>query len=136
MHGMGVTLCYHNHQIEFRRLGAGLVLEELFSRTDDRYVQAELDTHWVQVGGGNPSDWCRRMSGRLPLLHLKDYAIDAGNKVVFAEVGHGNLDWPRIVAAADAAGCKWFIVEQDTCPGDPFDPLAKSFRYIRDRLAT
>ncbi len=38
------------------------------------------------------------------------------------------------MAAADAAGCEWFIVEQDTCPGDPFDSLRMSFEFIRDNL--
>jgi hypothetical protein len=33
-------------------------------------------------------------------------------------------------------GCAWFIVEQDTCPGDPFDSLRQSFDYIKANLVT
>ena len=62
------------------------------------------------------------------------YAIDADNKPTFAEIGHGNLDWPRIVAAAKASGCEWYIVEQDRCDGDPFDSLKMSFDYITQNL--
>jgi len=65
---------------------------------------------------------------------MKDFAITPDNKIAFAEIGQGNLDWPRIVAAAEASGCEWFIVEQDVCPGDPFDSLRQSFEYIRTTL--
>ena len=42
---------------------------------------------------------------------------------------------PRIIAEAEAGGCEWFIVEQDTCPGDPFESLKQSFDYIKAHLA-
>jgi sugar phosphate isomerase/epimerase len=49
-------------------------------------------------------------------------------------VGNGILDFRTIIATADASGCQWYVVEQDTCPGDPFDSIEQSFRYIRDNL--
>ena len=134
LHEAGLTLSYHNHHTEFRRIGGRPILETLFAETDPRYLQAELDTYWVQYGGGDPVAWCRRMRGRLPLLHLKDFAINPQGQIIYAEIGAGNLDWPSIIDAAEASGCKWFIVEQDTCPGDPFDSLRQSFDFIRDNL--
>ncbi len=134
MREAGVTLCYHNHHIEFQRVGGRTILEILYAETDPKNLQGEPDTYWVQNGGGDPVAWCERLKGRLPILHLKDYAVNAKHEVGFAEIGAGNLDWPRIIAAADAAGCRWYCVEQDTCPGDPFDSLAQSFAYIRDHL--
>jgi sugar phosphate isomerase/epimerase len=50
------------------------------------------------------------------------------------EIGAGNLDWPRIVAAAERSGCRWYIVEQDTCLGDPVDSLAQSYRYLASEI--
>lgn len=136
LHDAGCVLCYHNHHHEFRRLDGKPILEILFAETDPRYLQAEIDTYWVQYGGGNPVAWCQRLRGRLPVLHMKDFAINKDNQITFAEIGHGNLDWPAIVSAAEQAGCQWFIVEQDTCPGDPFDSLAASFQYIHKHLLT
>ena len=130
----GKILTYHNHHIEFRKVDGRLILDVLFNETDPRYLQGEIDTHWVQYGGGDPVAWCAKLKGRLPLLHMKDFAITPDNKIAFAEIGQGNLDWPRIVAAAEASGCEWFIVEQDVCPGDPFDSLRQSFEYIRTTL--
>ena len=75
LHDAGLVLCYHNHHIEFRRVGGRTILDILYEETDARYLQGEPDTYWVQYGGGDPVEWCRRLKDRLPILHLKDYAI-------------------------------------------------------------
>lgn len=130
----GITFCYHNHHMEFRRVAGKTVLGILYAETDARFVRAELDTYWVQFGGGNPADWCRRMKDRLVILHMKDYAINTKNEVVFAEVGSGNLNWAAIVPAAEESGCRWFVPEQDVCSHDPFESLKQSFQFIRQNL--
>jgi len=130
LHDAGCVLLYHNHQIEFRRLGGKTILERLYEETDPRYLQGEPDTYWVQFGGGDPVDWCRRLPQRLPVLHLKDYMIMPDSSPLMTEIGNGNLNWHGIIAAADAAGCQWYCVEQDTCPGDPFDSLRISYEYL------
>ena len=127
----GMTLCYHNHANEYFQRNGRMVLDEIFARTSAEHLHAELDIHWVQAGGGNPANACRRLAGRLPLLHVKDYTVTAKGERQFAEVGHGNLNIPEILAAAEAAGCKWFIVEQDTCLDDPFECVARSLDYLQ-----
>jgi sugar phosphate isomerase/epimerase len=134
LHEAGQVLTYHNHGIELMRTGNQTVLEYLFDQTDARYLQAEIDTYWIQCGGGDPVAWCKNLKGRLPLLHMKDYQFTAKNQPDFAEIGYGNLNWKSIIAAAAESGCQWFIVEQDTCPGDPFDSIKKSFDYIAEHL--
>lgn len=132
--GSGVTLCYHNHHQEFRKLGGRTILDLVYEGTRPGHLQGEPDTYWIQYGGGDPVAWCEKLSGRLPLLHLKDFAIDAEDNIAMCEIGAGNLDWPRIVAAAERSGCRWYIVEQDTCPGDPVDSLAQSYRYLASEI--
>ena len=132
----GKVLCYHNHHMEFIRLGGGTVLDQIYKMTQPANLQAEIDTYWVQFGGADPVDWCKKLSGRLPLLHLKDYAVGPENKVVFAEIGSGNLNFPAIIAAAEASGCKWFIVEQDSCQRDPFDSIRISYEHIKSNLVS
>ena len=131
----GLVLSYHNHAIEFVRRGKGTVLDYIYEQTHPAHLQGEIDTYWVQAGGGDPAAWCRKLRHRLPLLHLKDYGYSPENKPYFAEIGYGNLDWPEIITAAEESGCEWFIVEQDTCPGDPFESIRKSFDYIKANLA-
>ena len=127
----GMTLCYHNHAQEFFQRDGRTVLDDIYARTSPEHLQAELDIHWVQAGGGHPAETCRHLTGRLPLLHVKDYTVTAKGERIFAEVGHGNLNIPEILAAAETAGCQWFIVEQDTCRTDPFECIACSLDYLK-----
>ena len=132
----GKVLTYHNHAIELLRLNQGTVLDYLYDHTDRRYVQAEIDTYWIQYGGGDPIAWCQKLDQRLPLIHLKDYQMTVKNEPIYCEIGAGNLNMASIIAAAEQSGCQWFIVEQDTCPGDPFESVAKSYAYIAAHLCS
>ncbi len=130
----GLTLCYHNHNHEFRKLGKKTIFERIFEKTKPAHLQGEPDTYWVHFGGGDNVDWCERLTGRLPLIHLKDYMTNSENQPQYCEIGSGNLDFKKIAAAAEKSGCEWFIVEQDVCPGDPVESLAKSFRYLSEHI--
>ncbi len=132
----GLTLGYHNHEIEFLRCQGTLVLEYIFAHTDPRNLVGELDTYWVHYGGGDCVEWCRKLRGRLPFIHLKDYAMTPQRRPTYCEIGRGTLPFARIIREAEASGCRWFIVEQDTCPHDPFASLQISFDHLRSNLAT
>ena len=127
---LGKTLCYHNHQQEFRKLDGKTILEQIYKGTSLEALQGELDIYWVQYGGGDVKAMCERLKGRLPIIHLKEYHITSENVPKFCELGAGTLDIPGIITASEKSGCKWFIVEQDVCPGDPVDSLEQSFRYL------
>lgn len=130
----GLTFSYHNHSFEFVRFGKKTGLEILYEASDPRYLMAELDTYWIQHGGGDPAMWVCRVKDRMPVIHLKDMAVVPDGWAVqqmMAEIGEGNLNWPEILAAAEEAGVEWAAVEQDICPGDPFDSLAISYKNLR-----
>lgn len=130
----GKILTYHNHAMELEFVDGVPILEVIYGNTEPNHLQGQLDTYWIHVGESSPQAWCARLRDRLPLIHLKDCRPDAGGEPQFAEVGHGILDWQTICATAEACGCRWFIVEQDVCPGDPFVSVEKSFRYLHDNL--
>lgn len=134
MAAAGQILCYHNHNHELRKLGGTTILERIYARSNPKHLQGETDTFWIHYGGSENTEWCERLAGRLPAIHLKDYMTNAENKQQLCEIGAGNLNFKKIIAAAEKSGCKWFIVEQDSCPGDPVDSLAQSFRYIQENL--
>lgn len=131
----GMRLGYHNHAIEFVRYQGAPVLEYIYSQTSPENLVAEIDTYWIHYGGGDVVDWVKGLRGRLPFIHLKDYGFTPENKPSWCEIGAGTLPFGRIIAEAETSGCEWFIVEQDTCPGDPFDSLRQSFDYLKSNLA-
>ena len=55
------------------------------------------------------------------------------NGPYITEIGNGNLYFDGIIETALKAGVKYFVVEQDSCPGDPFDSLKISSDYIHAR---
>ncbi|MCY4063195.1 MAG: sugar phosphate isomerase/epimerase [Chloroflexi bacterium] len=132
----GLSFSYHNHSFEFLRFGARSGLELIFDETDPRFVQAELDTYWIQHGGADPVLWIEKMQDRMPVIHLKDMVMlpaEVGGqpRPAFAEVGEGNMNFAGILAACQHIGVEWYAVEQDICQRDPFESLAISFRNLR-----
>ncbi len=125
----GLRLGYHNHSFELERWEGKTGLETLFESAPSDVLTAELDTYWIQVAGGNPATWLRKLAGRVPLVHLKDMTA-VGGLVVQTEVGRGNLDWTDILNACREAGTEWLIVEQDETERDPFVSLAISYRNL------
>ena len=130
----GIRLSYHNHSFELERFGPESGLGILYRSSAGSALGAQVDTYWIQHGGGSPAGWIRRLAGRLPTVHLKDMAVIDGEPVM-AEVGEGNLDWPDVLAACGEAGVRWLIVEQDVCRRDPFESLAISRRNLAALLA-
>lgn len=122
---------YHNHSFELEKFGDKVGLEILRTESDPRYFNLEIDTYWIQHGGGDPAEWISRCKGRIPLLHLKDMAVRDGQPTM-AEVGEGNLNWHAILSAAEEAGVEWYLVEQDVCHRDPFESLAISLNNLRE----
>lgn len=147
----GVTLCFHNHAIEFARVGGDRVLDVILDTAP--LVQLELDVHWIHRGGLDPVKTLRHYSDRVALVHLKDYrlalpsteaydALRAGDPsqvrealfgVQFAEVGEGTLDMETIVRTAVEIGAPHAFVEQDATYGvDEFDALALSYQHLTE----
>lgn len=123
----GMDFSYHNHNFELTRAGKKTWLDLLYENSDGRYLKAEIDTYWIQAGGGDPAAWIAKVAGRMPVLHLKDMVYGPDGKVRMAEIGEGNLNWTAILAAAKRAGVQWYCIEQDECyERDPFDSLKLS----------
>lgn len=134
---MGIRFCYHNHAFEFEPMEGTTGFQVMADRLDKNLCGFELDCFWVSVAGHDPAEMLRKLSGRVPLLHLKDKragtpvmykeSVDRG---AFQEVGHGVIDWPAVLRTAVSAGVEHYFVEQDQTPGDPVESLRQSFHYL------
>lgn len=131
----GGKFTYHNHHREFLKMPDGrTIMDFLADNLNPETTSFVLDTHWVQRGGGDVCAWIQKLSGRIDILHLKDFKVyrteDFDILPDYAEIGNGNLNWEKIMEEAAKAGVKAYVVEQDTCPGDPFDSLKMSSEFI------
>lgn len=136
----GITLGYHNHDFEFEKVDGEYILDIMYADMGPELLQTQLDTCWVNVGGEDPAAYITKYAGRIPTVHLKDFlgsksenmygliGVEGcetkadGTKFMLTPVGKGCQDFPAIVAAADAGGAQWYIVEQDE-PSMGLSPL-------------
>ena len=127
----GIAFGYHNHAHEFERSGEGRkTLYDIFLDEADDLIQLEVDLYWVDHAGVNPERIAERARGRMPVIHLKDKEVVDPDGPVMAAIGEGNLDWKHLIPACEAAGVRWYAVEQDVCRRDPFDCLRSSYEFL------
>ena len=146
----GISLSYHNHHVEFAKLGGEMLLDQL--RRKAPHLRYEIDCHWVQRGGRDPERTLKDFAGVLDLVHLKDFRIAMppaevldpasgdreafgrywqGEIVQFAEVGEGTLDWEPVIEQALASGAQHLLIEQDrTYERDIWESLAISRAHL------
>ncbi len=147
---MGMQLLYHNHDFEFMKLDGKYALDILYDEVPAEYLQTELDTCWVNVGGEVPAEYIAKYNGRCPVVHLKDFYGEKSENMYeligikteapkrpgnfeLRPVGSGIQDFPAILKAAEAAGTEWVVVEQDN-PSmglTPMESIKKSREYLR-----
>jgi sugar phosphate isomerase/epimerase len=146
----GIGLYYHNHHVEFAKFDGTYMLDIIAENSPA--MGMEIDVHWVQRGGLDPVRTLEKYAGRTAMVHLKDYRIcqlpehafglletgdfkgflaEFKDVVQFAEVGEGNLDFPAIIPAAQSAGARYLLVEQDELYGRTvWDALQTSYNNL------
>ena len=110
----GLAFGWHNHAFEFDDLGgADRPLDLILGASDS--VSLELDLAWARVAGEDPVAWIGKYADRLVAAHLKDIAPEGqcADEDGWADVGHGTMDWPAIMAALRATDVQFLIMEHD-----------------------
>ena len=110
----GLHFVYHNHAFEFYRFPeTGKTGLEMLMENCSPSVQFELDMFWVQMGGGNPLDFIRKVKGRMGVAHFKEMNGTPENRNAMAPIGMGNMNWKAIMDACDEIGVEFAMIEQD-----------------------
>ena len=118
----GLVFAYHNHNVEFRKLGGGKTgYEILLMETDPALVKLEVDAGWMAAGGANPAALIAAHAERVLLIHFKDFSTvtppinelgpEAGAHIV--DLGAGVAPLKAAYEAARKAGAEYFIVDHD-----------------------
>ena len=128
----GIQFCYHNHDFEFEKQDGQFPYDILLDNTDKELVKMEMDIYWIVKAGQDPVVLFNKHPKRFPLWHVKD--MDNTAQHAFTEVGNGTIDFKNIFSHSKKAGLKYFFVEQDKCPGSPFDSITQSIAYIKKNL--
>ena len=152
IHKAGMTFLYHNHDFEFVKLENGKWgYDEMFDSIAHDHLQCELDTCWCDVATGEAPEFIRKYTGRIPVVHLKDYIkkgeVKSMYKLIgieeedqgedsgyfgFRPVGFGQMIWEPVLEAAVEANANWVVVEQDEhYETDPLECARRSREYLK-----
>lgn len=116
----GLRVGYHNHHIEFVRVGGEFPWDIFFGAASHDVIM-QLDTGNAMCGEATADDVLaviERFPMRAVTVHLKEYS--ATNEE--ALIGEGEMKWKQFFELCEAVGgTKWYVVEQETCPYPPLD---------------
>lgn len=133
----GLRFAYHLHGYEFRPSPEGTLFDTLAGLTARDGVNFEVDVLWALAGGADPVELIEKLSGRVPLTHLKDmrkgtaYTPPASSLPDDTNVvlGTGVMDFPAILKASEKAGVEIHFLE-DEHP-ESIAQLPSSLAYLR-----
>ncbi len=145
---MGMRVVFHNHVGTYVETPAETA--RLLDETDPAKVGWCLDIGHLAYGGGDSLAMLPAYGDRVTHIHLKDVDGEilarakaegwsfgqALKAYIFPPLGQGIARVPEVVAALLARGYDgWFVLEQDTCAGDPKDDARANREYLEALLA-
>ena len=140
----GLSLLYHNHNVELLQVKPGLrAYDILLSDTDPDLVNFEFDSYWFTDGGADAKDWMRRLGNRMKLWHITDRgsrlsgpAMTPILKADSVELGTGNMDLDGMKEIAAANGVRAAVLEshRNWIDKDPVRSLELSAEWLNARF--
>lgn len=116
---LGITLAYHNHDIELRH--GARELHHMLTATNPGHVKLCLDAHWVFRGCGGSQvalfDVLEHYGSRVAELHLRQSAGGVWTEIF---TGKGDIDYTRLARWLKQHGIKpHLVLEQAVETGSP-----------------
>ena len=140
----GLSLLYHNHNVELLQVKPGLrAYDLLLSETDPDCVGFEFDSYWFTDGGADAKEWMRRLGERMKLWHVTDRGARQSGpamtpilKCDSMELGTGNMDLDGLRAIAMENGIGAVVLEshKNWIDRDPIKSLELSAKWLNGRF--
>lgn len=137
----GISLLYHNHNVELCRIAGSeeRAYDFILTNTDPHAVNFEFDSYWFTEAGANAAKWMEKLGRRMRLWHINDrgtrrkgVSITPILKSDSMELDHGNMDLDSLTALAKAAGVEAVVLEshRNHVGGDPVKSIQLSAAYL------
>jgi len=135
----GLSFSYHNHNVEFKKVGDTLPYDLLLKETDPALVGMEMDIGWVVAAGADPVAYLTRYPTRYRSLHIKDLTAagipNTNLKMISANIGQGIVPWDKVLPAAHKSAVTNAYLELE----GPYDPspiamVKTSFDWMKSRI--
>lgn len=114
----GLSLLYHNHNCELRKVGSDrTALDVLIKETNPKFVNFELDSYWLAEAGVDPVKVMDQLGVRMKLYHINDRGSRVQGKKGSIlksdsmELGTGNMNLNAMVDRALFYGVEAIVLE-------------------------
>ncbi len=141
--GAGISLLYHNHNVELLQVRPGVCAYDiLIGGTDEAAVNFEFDSYWFTDGGADAKAWMKRLGGRMKLWHINDRGSrqsgPAMTPILAAdsmELGTGNMDLDGLWEIAAENGVEKVVLEshKNWIDKDPVKSLQLSAKWLKEK---
>jgi sugar phosphate isomerase/epimerase len=116
----GLKFGFHNHTDEFTSMHAGKsIFQHMIDTLDPKLCTLQFDTCNAKLANENAVTWLTKYPKHFELLHVKDKAKGSDESTT---LGEGEIDFAPIFAAAQKAGIRYYVIEQESYEGTT--PLA------------
>jgi len=122
IHAAGMAAGFHNHTNEFKEIDGALIYDEIMKRFDPKLVGMQFQTGVIAVGY-QAVTYFQKYPGRFLSIHAADWSAASKKQV---PLGKGDIDWPKLFAAAKVGGVKNCFLEMSP------DLMKESVPYLRD----
>jgi sugar phosphate isomerase/epimerase len=103
----GLQMGFHNHNMEFRKIGETLIYDELMKIFDPNYVKMQFQVAVINEGF-RAVDYFKKYPGRFISAHLADWSATEKKQV---PVGRGVVNWNEFFDTLKTAGVQNIFVE-------------------------
>jgi len=140
----GLSLLYHNHNVELLRVNPDLrAYDILIDGTDPDLVNFEFDSYWFTDGGADAKAWMRHLGTRMKMWHVTDRgsrlsgpAMTPILKADSMELGTGNMDLEGLKEIALENGIRAVVLEshKNWVDKDPVRSLEVSAEWLQENM--
>jgi sugar phosphate isomerase/epimerase len=105
----GIQMGYHNHAMEFEKIGDTLIYDALMNQFDQDLIKMQFQVAVISKGY-KAATYFSKYPGRFISAHLADWSDTEKKNVA---VGRGIVDWKEFFETCKLGGVKNIFVEMD-----------------------
>jgi sugar phosphate isomerase/epimerase len=105
----GIQTGFHNHNMEFEKIGDTMIYDALMKQFDPDYVKMQFQVAVISMGY-KASDYFTKYPGRFISAHLADWSPTEKKSVA---IGKGIVDWKEFFNTIEKGGVKNIFIEMD-----------------------
>ena len=139
----GISLLYHNHNVELLKAGSKCAYDILIEETDPESVNFEFDSYWFTDAGADAKLWMKKLGKRMKLWHVTDRGFRNKGKSITPilkadsmELGTGTMDLEGLKEIAFENGIEAVVLEshKNWIDKDPVKSLELSAKWLNRRF--